>query len=530
VPGAREPSFPSVGELDAFAAALASTTQALICVLDAAGRILVFNEACEQATGFTRDEVVGADARDFVIPPEEAPAFGEVLAYVWASGQSSPQVGHWLTKSGERLLIAWSNRPVMGDDGEILYLVTSGLDISERAQTSEALRALEGNLETKLAEVGRLAQEQTALRRVATLVAGEASQEQIFDAVSKQCARVLGAGAAAVFRFDGDTAATVVGRYDREGIPIFGLGASVPLEPHSAVGKVHETGRATRIDDYTGVPGQVADRMRQAGLRASVAAPITVAGVAWGAVAVTTPRADPFPPESEARLRNFCELVSLAIESAEAREELRASRARIVQAADAERKRLERNLHDGAQQRLASLALSIRRARSRMASDPDAAEQLLQDSSVELDGALRELRELARGLHPAVLSEHGLHRALEALVERAALPVVVESHEARLPEQIETAAYYIAAEALANVAKHAEASRATVTVRRDDRILIVEIADDGCGGATLESGTGMVGLRDRAEALGGSLTLHSPVGVGTVLRAQLPLVGEPLRG
>ena len=524
MPASPDRSLPLPGELDAFATALAETTQSLVCVLDADGRILVFNDACERATGFAREDLLGTDARDSVIPPEEAGAFGEVLANVWATRQPDPQVGHWMTRDGGRLLIAWSNRPVLGDDGEPLYVVTSGLDITERQAAAEELHALEGDLEAKLAEVGRLAQEQTALRRVATLVAAEATQEAIFDAVSKQCARVLGAGAAAVFRFE-DSGAVVVGRYDREGIAAFGLGATVPLGPHSAVGRVHATGKAARIDDYSEVPGEVARLMQEAGLQATVAAPISVAGTVWGAVAVTTPRADPFSPGSEARLRDFCELVSLAVESAEARQELRASRTRLVQAADAERKRLERNLHDGAQQRLVSLALKIRLARAKMAADRDVAEQLLQDSAVELDAALRELRELARGLHPAVLSEHGLRRALDVLVERAPFPVAVDAPGERLPEAAETAVYYIVSEALANAAKHARATSGAVSVASADAVLFVEIRDDGRGGADLESGSGLVGLRDRAEALGGSLTVESAPGAGTVVRASLPLAG-----
>ena len=516
-------SVPAVGEVDRFAAALAETTQSLVCVLDGEGRILVFNDACERTTGFTREEVIGADARDFVIPPEEATAFAEVLAHVWTTGQPSPQVGHWLTRDGGRRLIAWSNKPVLADNGTPMYLVTSGLDITEREAAAEELHALEGDLEAKLSEVGRLAQEQTALRRVATLVAAEASQEEIFDAVSKQSARVLGAGAAAVFRFDGDSGATVVGRYDREGIRVFGLGSTVPLGPHSAVGRVAATGEPARIDDYSEVPGEVAELMKRARLRATVAAPISVAGGCWGAVAVTTPRAEPFPPDSEARLRDFCELVSLAIESAEAREELRASRARIVQAGDSERRRLERNLHDGAQQRLVSLALKLRLARSRMTTDPEVAEQLLQDSSVELDAALRELRELARGLHPAVLTEHGLGRALAVLVERAPFPVTVDAPARRLPEPVETAAYYIVSEALANATKHADARSGVVSVRPANGVLAIEVRDDGRGGADLEGGSGIVGLRDRADALGGTLIVESPPGGGTTLRAELPL-------
>jgi signal transduction histidine kinase len=207
---------------------------------------------------------------------------------------------------------------------------------------------------------------------------------------------------------------------------------------------------------------------------------------------------------------------------------IRAAQARIVQAADAERQRLARNLHDGAQQRLASLALVLRLAREKLVVDPSHAEQLLDDAAAEVASALRELRELARGLHPAVLGEHGLRRALEVLVERAPFPVRVDAPGHRLPEQVETAVYYIVSEALANASKHAEPTRATVDVAHEDGSVCVEIRDDGKGGAD-PSGSGLVGLRDRAEALGGSLTVESPPGAGTTIRAVLPTAGRPAK-
>jgi PAS domain S-box-containing protein len=508
----------------AFADALAETTQALVCVFDRDGLILLFNDACERATGFARDEVLGTDIRERLIPHEQTDAFGELLAGIWETGMPSPQVGHWMRKDGGRVLIAWSNRPVLGDDGTPLYLVTSGLDITGREREAAERRALEGDLEAKLAEVGRLAQEQAALRRVATLVAGEAGQEQVFEAVSKQAARVLGAGAAAVFRFDADGTATVVGRYDGDGVGAFPAGATIPLDAAPAMGRVRTTGKPARIDDYGDLPGPVAEIMRNAGLRSTVAAPITVGGAVWGAVAVTTPEARPFPPESEARLGDFCGLVSLAVASASARAELRASRARIVHAADTERRRLERNLHDGAQQRLVALQISLRLARARLGDDLESASALLASALTELGSAIGELRELARGLHPVILTERGLRPALDQLADRAPLPVVVAATPAeRLPEPVEAAAYYVVAEALTNVAKHAQASQAQVAVRCEDAVARVEVRDDGCGGADLGGGSGLVGLRDRVDALGGSLAIESPSGAGTVVRALLPL-------
>jgi PAS domain S-box-containing protein len=507
----------------AFAAALSETTQSLVCVLDREGRILSFNGACERATGFAASEVVGRDAREFVIPPEEVQAFGEVLAGVWETSRPSPQVGHWMTRSGDRRLIAWSNKPVVGTDGAPAYLVTSGLDITEHELASAELRSVEGNLEAKLAEIGRLAQEQTALRRVATLVAAEAEPERVFEAVSEQCARVLGTGAAAVFRFE-ENRAVVVGRFDREAIGAFPLGATVPLDGESAITTVFRTGQAARIDDYRDVEGEVAEIMRRTGARFTIAAPILVGGKVWGAVAVTSRKLQHTPEEGETRLRDFCELVSIAVAGAEARRELRASRSRLVQASDEERRRLERNLHDGAQQRLGSMRLALRLARDRLDSDPGLAAELLESARSELDSALGELRELAHGIHPGVLTEGGLQAAVERLAERSPVPVRVSGTPAEeLPEQIEIAAYYVVAEALTNAVKHAEANEVTVSVSRDEDDVVVTVRDDGRGGADPAAGSGLVGLRDRASALGGLLEVESAPGAGTVVRAVLPL-------
>ena len=196
---------------------LTETTMSLVCVLGEDGRILFFNEACERLTGFTRAEAVGRDARELVIPPEEAEAFGEVLAYIWKTGLASPQVGHWLAKDGTRKLVAWSNKLMPGEDGASSILVTAGIDLSAPPKGASDEAAFEFDLEAKLHEVGRLAQEQRALRRVATLVASEASPERVFTAVSEECARVLEVDASAVFRYEGDDTATIVGRHSRAG-------------------------------------------------------------------------------------------------------------------------------------------------------------------------------------------------------------------------------------------------------------------------------------------------------------------------
>jgi PAS domain S-box-containing protein len=516
----RSAEFP-VGE--SFARTLTEATQSLVCVLDREGRILLFNEACERATGFRRQELIGRDARDFVIPPEEREAFGEFLEYVWTTGTPSPQVGHWLTRDGGRRLIAWSNKPMAGGDGMPASLVTTGIDLTDRAprEDEEDPHALEGDPAARLAEVSRLATEQRALRRVAKLVASEVSPERVFMAVSEECARVLHVNASIVVRYEGDDTATIVGRHNRDSINVFEVGERLPAEAHSAIARVLETEAPARVDDWGGLTGEMADAIFRVGYRSTAAVPIVVAGSLWGAVAIASE--DPLPPDSEDRLGGFCELVSLAVASAQAREDLIASRRRLVRAGDEQRRRLERNLHDGAQQRFVSVLLRLRLAQGRLAADPTTTSDLLHDAARELDKGLQELREIARGLHPAILGDLGLLPALESLAERLTMPVEIEADAERLPEHVEATAYYIVAEALTNVAKHSGAGHARVSVRRDGAVVRCEIADDGRGGADTSSGTGILGLRDRAEAAGGTLSLVSPPGRGTVVTAVLPL-------
>jgi PAS domain S-box-containing protein len=516
-----EPGAFEVGE--SFARILTETTRSLVCVLDRDGRILLFNEACERATGYRRDEVLGRDARDFVIPREERDAFGEFLTFVWRTGTPSPQVGHWQTKHGRLRLIAWSNHPMPGPGGEPAALVTTGIDLTDRESPSRDVEgALAADPGDKLAEIGRLATEQRALRRVATLVASEVTPERVFTAVSEGCARVLEVNASTVVRYETDGTATVRGRHNRDNIDVFRVGERIRADEDSALARVRATAAPARVDDWGGLDGQIADAMLRTGYRSTAAAPIVVAGVLWGAVAIASE--DPLPPDTENRLGAFCELASLAVASAQARADLTASRARVVKAGDEQRRRLERNLHDGAQQRLVSVALMLRLAKARLGPEGEAAAKLLDEASRELDTGLAELREIARGLHPAVLGDHGLQRAIEALTARLPIPVDIEvALEERPPGDVEATAYYIVAEALTNVTRHAEASGAQVAIRRDGAVLRVEVTDDGRGGADAAGGTGIVGLRDRAEAAGGTLTLTSPPGSGTVVSASLPL-------
>src|SRR3954471_17139696 len=205
---------------DSFARILTETTQSLVCVMDREGRILLFNEACERATGYARDEILGRNAQDFVIPPEERDAFREFLRFVWRTGTPSPQVGHWMTRDGGRRLIAWSNRLLDGTG-----LVTTGIDLTDRETNRD--QALEGDPEAKLIEISWVANEHKALRRVATLVASEASPERIFTSVSEEVARVLQVNASVVVRLVGDGRGVVVGRHNRDSADVFRLGEAL---------------------------------------------------------------------------------------------------------------------------------------------------------------------------------------------------------------------------------------------------------------------------------------------------------------
>src|SRR3954471_9145097 len=517
-----EPSHPAefpVGE--SFARTLTEATQSLVCVLDRHGRILLFNEACERATGFRRHELIGRDARDFVIPPEEREAFGEFLEYVWTTGTPAPQVGHWLSKDGGRRLIAWSNKPMAGTDGMPESLVTTGIDLTDR-QAREDDDALEGDPGAKLAQISRLASEQRALRRVATLVAAEVGPDRVFTAGSEECARGLQGNSSAVSRCGGAGRATIVGRHNRDSVEVLAIGEVLEATESSAIGRVLRTGAPARVDDWGGVrhPSEIAEAIFRVGYRSSAAAPIVVAGALWGAVAITSE--DALPEDTEDRLGAFCELVSLAVASAQARADLIASRARLVEAGDEQRRRLERNLHDGAQQHLVSVAVKLRVARSQLSAKPEITGRLLDEALQELGAGLEELREIARGLHPAILGEHGLGRALEVLADRLPVAIDLDVLAERLPDHLEATLYYVVSEALTNVAKHAGATQARVTIFRHSDVLRCEVADDGRGGADATRGSGITGLRDRAEAAGGTLTITSPPGRGTVVRASPP--------
>jgi signal transduction histidine kinase len=340
--------------------------------------------------------------------------------------------------------------------------------------------------------------------------------------VAEEAGRLLEARTAATVRFDPETAVVVGSWNDGEGLGLE-VGTLVPYSaPSSPVYRAsHEGGR---IDDYADVPGEAARLTRLAGYRSAVMAPITAGDRLWGALSVFSASTDHFPADAQQRLADFTNLVALALESAEAHDQLTASRARIVEASVAERRRLERNLHDGAQQRLVTLAVHLRTAQECLPEDPATAEAMLAAVGEELKLALEELRELARGLHPAVLTDRGLEPALHSLTSRAPFPVeIVGVPPPRLDSGVEAALYYLVAESLTNAAKHANATEARIEISTTNDEVAVEIGDNGSGGASMDGGSGLRGLADRIEALGGQLHLKSPSAGGTVVRATLPL-------
>lgn len=373
------------------------------------------------------------------------------------------------------------------------------------------------------AELGQFVETQTALRRVATLVARGGSPSEVLAAVVEELGQLIDAGAARIVRFEADGSGTVVAAWGTPDLDL-PVGTRVWLEGDNVTGLVRRTGSAARMDSYEGAAGPLAAYVRSRGAQASVSAPIHVEGRLWGAVTASTMGERPLPPDADARLAESTDLIGTAVANAQAHDDLIASRARVVLATDQTRRRIERNLHDGVQQRLLSLGLDVRRIQLTVPAQLPQLREELSAVVAGLNGTVDDVREISRGVHPAILTEGGLRPAFKALARRSAVPVELALDlSGRLPEPVEVAAYYAVAEALANAAKHARASVVQVGVAVRDGHLEVSVSDDGAGGADPGHGSGLVGLTDRIEALGGTIDLDSPTGGGTRLRVRLPV-------
>jgi signal transduction histidine kinase len=377
-------------------------------------------------------------------------------------------------------------------------------------------------------QLAQLADEQSALRRVATLVAEGATPHRVFEGVRHEVARMFNAPLSVLLRYDTDDTATVLATSDGYLGPV---GRSWPVEgDSSAIARVCRTGLPARADYTRPTHGPIAAAARAVGARSAVGVPVIVDGTLWGVMAVGSRETEPLRSDFEGRLAKFTELLATAIANAEGRAELDASRARIVATADATRRRIERDLHDGAQQQLVWLALALRAAQATV---PEELEQHRSELGRVVDGltaALDDLREIALGIHPAGLSEDGLTPALKRLVARSPLRVNLDVRaDGRFPEHVEVTAYYVVSESLTNAAKYADAPVVDVAVTADGGALRVDVRDDGRGGADPAEGSGLLGLRDRVEAIGGTMRLTSPPGAGTSLRVELPLVDQTAR-
>jgi signal transduction histidine kinase len=402
------------------------------------------------------------------------------------------------------------------------------VDFTELLATAIANADSRAELAASEARARELAHEQAALRRVATLVAQGASPDAVFTAVAEEVAGIINTPIVAVFRYESDGTCTTLGV---AGETSFAVGSRWPVEEEGISGMILASGRPAQKDDYSTMGGPVGEAVREALIVATVGVPIVVEGSIWGFMVAGERPDRPIPTDTEERLARFTELVATAVSNATMRGELVASRARVIAAGDDARRRIERDLHDGAQQQLVTLALAMRTAEGRIPTGQEHLKAEVNGFADRVTSLVEELREMSRGIHPAILSEGGLSPALEALALRSAVPVTLNvRHEQRLPDAVEVAAYYVASEALANVSKHADASRVELDLHLGDASLGLSIRDDGRGGADPSRGSGLLGLKDRVEALGGTIEVESAHGTGTRLQVAIPVPAQSSAG
>jgi signal transduction histidine kinase len=422
------------------------------------------------------------------------------------------------------------------DSGVVVgtLLVPSGLPAAARQRVERIVPSLEAllaatrdrqeiteQLQASHGEITALAEQQAALRRVATQVARGAEPREVYPLAVNELARGLGVAHATLIGYDIEGVAIVLASRDSPDRMTFAVGERFPLDGDSLTAQMLRTAKPARIDDFSVAQGAIADRLRELKVCSGVGAPAVVDGKVRAGVMVGSIDAQPLPPETEDRVCDFADLVATAIANFENKAELKASRARIVAAADQARRGFERDLHDGAQQRIVSLGLEMRALE---ASEQGEAREVFSRAVAGLMEVHADLQELSRGIHPAILSRGGLGPAMKTLARRSAVPVTLDVKvDGRLPESVEVAAYYVVAEALTNTAKHAQASEIRVVASADDGELSLTISDDGIGGAVTGGGSGLIGLKDRVEAVSGQLQISSPDGGGTTLTVTIPL-------
>jgi signal transduction histidine kinase len=372
------------------------------------------------------------------------------------------------------------------------------------------------------ARLALLAEEQAALRRIATLVARGTPPEPLFAAVAEEIGHLLPVEYVYMGRYEPNRLVAVVASWGSVG-ERFQVGSRGKVGGVNLVSRIFATGIHARTDNLADATGELGLAARESGFRSAVGAPILVDGELWGVVIAGSRATYPLPSDTEERLASFSELLATAIANTESRAALAASRARIVAAGDESRRRIERDLHDGAQQRLVHAVIVLKLALAALPPDEVGARELVSEALRHAEQANSELRELAHGILPAALTRGGLRAGVEALTSRVSLPVTVDVTVDRLPAGVEATAYFVISEALTNVVKHAGATGARVLALVENEQLRVEVRDDGIGGARGSHGTGLGGLEDRLAALGGELVVDSPMGAGTRVRATLPL-------
>jgi signal transduction histidine kinase len=396
-------------------------------------------------------------------------------------------------------------------------------ELARRAHMgAQEARARAREAEAAQASQRTLADEQAALRRVATLVAHGLPTTEISEAVTREVGLLCDADLARMERFEPDDAVTAIAAWTRDDRAQLAVGTRFALEGASVATQVRNSARPARVDSFVGATGPIAREAQALGIRASIGCPITVDGWLWGVIAASKTRDEPFPPDTESRIGDFTELVATAISNAEARADLIASRERLLTAGDEARRRVVRDLHDGAQQRFVHAIITLELALHAFETDEESSKALVADALEHAQAANRELRELAHGLLPDVLTRGGLAAGVESIVLGLYVPVDVSVPEDRFPAEIEASAYFVVAEALTNMAKHSNAQHANVAARLENGTLRIDVCDDGVGGARPD-GSGLLGLRDRVVTLGGDLEVDSPPGGGTRIAVTLPL-------
>ena len=437
---------------------------------------------------------------------------GEVAELIQALGVRS-SVGAPITVDGQPwgVMVASSNRPEpMAADTEARIAAFTDL-------VATAISNTESRTETR-----RLAEEQAALRRVATLVAEAVPPADLFRGVAAEVGTLLGAELATLFRYEDEHTVRMLSIWTADDVDLE-TPETWRVEEVGLSRTTAESNWPGRVDDWTKYAGPLAEFVRDvAHVTSSVSSPIVVEGRLWGGLAVHSTREDPLPPNTEVRVGEFTELIATAISNVDAREDLAASRARIVAAADEERRRVVRDLHDGAQQRLVHTVVTLNLARSAIEEEREDAADLVSEAARRAEEATGELRELAHGILPSVLTRGGLPAGVRALASRMPVPVETDVSVGRLPAEVEATAYFVVAEALTNVAKHARAEQASVKAHMTDGHLRIQVADDGVGGADRD-GSGFLGLGDRLAVHDGTLSVESPAAGGTRVVAAIPI-------